>query len=66
MMKRVCCASVYGLHAGADDYSAFKVDGISGATRTAQGVDGMMRFWLDEFGFAPYLQRIREEQAYAG
>ena len=50
------------LHAGADDYSAFKVDGISGATRTAQGVDGMMRFWLSEFGFAPYLQRVREEQ----
>lgn len=54
------------LHAGADDYSAFKVDGISGATRTAQGVDGMMRFWLGEFGFAPYLQRIREERADAG
>jgi Na+-transporting NADH:ubiquinone oxidoreductase subunit C len=54
------------LHAGAVDYSEFKVDGISGATRTSQGVDGMMRFWLDEFGFAPYLQRIREEQADAG
>ena len=54
------------LHAGAGDYSEFKVDGISGATRTTQGVDGMMRFWLDEFGFAPYLQRIREEQADAG
>ena len=54
------------LHAGVDEYSAFKVDGISGATRTAQGVDGMMRFWLGEFGFAPYLQRVREEQANAG
>ena len=54
------------LHAGAIDYSEYKVDGISGATRTAQGVDGMMRFWLDEFGFAPYLQRVREEQADAG
>ena len=54
------------LHTGADDYSAFKVDGISGATRTAQGVDGMMRFWLGEFGFAAYLQRIREERADAG
>jgi Na+-transporting NADH:ubiquinone oxidoreductase subunit C len=54
------------LHAGSTEYPAFKVDGISGATRTTQGVDGMMRFWLGEFGFAAYLQRIREEQADAG
>ena len=46
--------------AGADD-SAYKVDGVSGATRTNQGVDGLMRFWLGDFGFGPYLRRIREE-----
>jgi Na+-transporting NADH:ubiquinone oxidoreductase subunit C len=40
----------------------YQVDGISGATRTTQGVDGMLRFWLGEFGFAKFLQRIREEQ----
>ena len=54
------------LQAGAVDYPQFKVDGISGATRTIQGVDGMMRFWLGEFGFDPYLRRIREEQGDAG
>jgi Na+-transporting NADH:ubiquinone oxidoreductase subunit C len=41
--------------------AAYKVDGISGATRTNQGVDGLIRFWLGDFGFGPYLRRIREE-----
>jgi Na+-transporting NADH:ubiquinone oxidoreductase subunit C len=45
---------------GYSDDAIYQVDGISGATRTAQGVDGMLRFWLGEFGFAPFLQRIRE------
>ena len=44
------------------DDAEYQVDGISGATRTTQGVDGMLRFWLGEFGFAKFLQRLREEQ----
>lgn len=47
---------------GYNDDAMYQVDGISGATRTAQGVDGMLRFWLGEFAFAPFLQRIREGQ----
>ncbi|MDH3220097.1 MAG: Na+-translocating NADH-quinone reductase subunit C [Gammaproteobacteria bacterium] len=43
-----------------DEYAKYLVDGISGATRTARGVDGMVRFWLGDFGFGPFLQRIRE------
>lgn len=35
------------------------VDGISGATRTTQGVHGLLRFWLGDFGFGPYLERVR-------
>ena len=46
---------------GSDGYSGYRVDGISGATRTSQGVDQLLRFWLGDFGFAPYLQRLREE-----
>jgi Na+-transporting NADH:ubiquinone oxidoreductase subunit C len=51
-------------HAGSgySDAAAYQVDGISGATRTALGVDGMLRFWLGEFGFEPFLRRLREEQ----
>jgi len=36
-----------------------RIEAISGATRTSMGVDGMVRFWLGEYGFGPYLSRIR-------
>jgi Na+-transporting NADH:ubiquinone oxidoreductase subunit C len=38
----------------------FEVDGISGATRTSTGVSNLLRFWLGENGFGPFLRRIRE------
>ena len=41
-------------------YANFLVDGISGATRSARGIDGMVRYWLGEHGFGPFLDRIRE------
>lgn len=47
---------------GFSENAPYQVDGISGATRTMQGVDGMLRFWLGEFGYAAFLQRVREEQ----
>jgi Na+-transporting NADH:ubiquinone oxidoreductase subunit C len=49
-------------HGEYNDDAQYQVDGISGATRTTQGVDGMLRFWLGEYGFANFLRRIREEQ----
>jgi len=39
--------------------AAHEVDGISGATRTSDGVTNMLRFWLGEHGFGPYLEPIR-------
>ena len=39
--------------------AAYLVDGISGATRTGQGVADLLRFWLGDQGFGPYLDRIR-------
>lgn len=39
--------------------AANRVDGISGATRTTRGVDALIRFWLGEHGFGPYLHRLR-------
>ncbi|MDH5356477.1 MAG: NADH:ubiquinone reductase (Na(+)-transporting) subunit C [Gammaproteobacteria bacterium] len=38
-------------------------DAISGATRTSIGVDRLIRFWLGDFGFGPYLKRVREGEA---
>jgi Na+-transporting NADH:ubiquinone oxidoreductase subunit C len=39
----------------------YQVDGISGATITADGVTDLMRYWFGEDGFKPYLERLRRE-----
>ncbi|NKB67006.1 MAG: Na(+)-translocating NADH-quinone reductase subunit C [Candidatus Latescibacteria bacterium] len=39
----------------------YQVDGISGATITARGVKEMLRYWLDEEGFGPYLARLKAQ-----
>lgn len=36
-----------------------RVDGIAGATLTSNGVSNMMRYWLGEDGFGPYLAKLR-------
>jgi len=36
-----------------------KVDGLSGATITSNGVEGLVNYWLGEDGFGPYLARQR-------
>ena len=43
--------------------AAHLVDGISGATRTSQGVTDLLRFWLGDNGFGPYLDRIRPSRS---
>jgi len=36
-----------------------QVDGLSGATLTANGVENLLLFWLGEKGFGPYLNNLR-------
>ncbi len=38
----------------------YQVDGLSGATLTARGVDNMLKYWLGENGFGPFLARLKE------
>lgn len=40
-----------------------KVDGLSGATLTSNGVDNMLKFWLGENGFAPFLNNLKKGEA---
>lgn len=40
--------------------SAFEVDGITGATRSTTGVASIVRFWLGEHGFGPFIANLRE------
>jgi Na+-transporting NADH:ubiquinone oxidoreductase subunit C len=39
-----------------------RVDGLSGATLTSNGVTNLMRFWLGEQGYGPFLARLNRER----
>jgi Na+-transporting NADH:ubiquinone oxidoreductase subunit C len=40
----------------------YQVDGLSGATLTADGVTHMMQYWLSDQGFGPYLAKLQESR----
>ncbi|MBX3531951.1 MAG: NADH:ubiquinone reductase (Na(+)-transporting) subunit C [Rhizobiaceae bacterium] len=40
--------------------SEFEVDAITGATRSSMGVSNLVRFWLGDLGFGPFLARLRD------
>ncbi len=44
-----------------DASGPFEVDGISGATRTGNGVANMVRFWMGPLGYGPFLDRLARE-----
>lgn len=41
----------------------YEVDGLSGATLTGRGVDNLVRFWLGENGFGPFLTQLKAGDA---
>ena len=41
--------------------SEFQVDGLAGATLTSNGVSNMIKYWMSAEGFAPYLDKIRND-----
>jgi len=43
-----------------------QVDGLAGATLTARGVENLVRYWLGEQGFGPYLARLAQRQQGSG
>jgi Na+-transporting NADH:ubiquinone oxidoreductase subunit C len=46
----------------ADDPQAdFRVDGLSGATITANGVTNMIEFWFGDRGFRPFLKYAHQQ-----
>jgi Na+-transporting NADH:ubiquinone oxidoreductase subunit C len=54
---------VKGSVGASDKDKQYKVDGISGATLTANGVTNLVRFWLGDQGFGPYLEKLRKREA---
>lgn len=49
--------------AGSVAEAPHKVDGLSGATITSNGVTKLLQFWLGDEGFGPYLEKFRAEHA---
>lgn len=38
----------------------YQVDSLSGATLTSNGVTNLVRFWVGELGYGPFLERVRK------
>lgn len=45
--------------AGPVETDPYNVDGLSGATITSRGVGNLVRFWLGQEAFGPYLKSVR-------
>ena len=45
---------------GANRADAYGVDALAGATLTSRGVDNLVKFWLSDTGFKPFLDNIRQ------
>jgi Na+-transporting NADH:ubiquinone oxidoreductase subunit C len=56
ILLRVIKGTVDPRHPRAD----YQVDGLSGATITANGVTNMIHYWFGEHGFRPFLQNAHE------
>jgi len=53
--------------AGPPETDPYEVDGLSGASITSRGVGNLVRFWLGDHGFGPYLKQMEaREQAQEG
>lgn len=39
----------------------YQVDGLAGATLTSRGVTQLLRYWLDEQGFGPFLEKLNQQ-----
>jgi Na+-transporting NADH:ubiquinone oxidoreductase subunit C len=46
---------------GPPEEDPYKVDALSGATITSNGVTHLLQLWLGENGFLPYLEKFRQE-----
>lgn len=48
--------------AGPAEVDPYRVDGLSGATLTSNGVTHLLHFWLGKDGFGPYLAEYRRDR----
>jgi Na+-transporting NADH:ubiquinone oxidoreductase subunit C len=44
-----------------EDQASYQIDGLSGATLTADGVSKLMEFWFGDHGFKPYFSQLKNK-----
>lgn len=57
---------IKGMVAATDKAAAYKIDGLSGATITSNGVTGLVKYWFGKDGFGPYLDLQRQSSIEGG
>ncbi len=45
---------------GADRADKYGVDALAGATLTSRGVDNLVKFWMSDAGFKPFLENMKQ------
>jgi len=58
---RVKISVIKGAVDPAGPEATYQVDGLSGSTLTTRGVHNLVRFWLGDQGYGPYIQRLRAQ-----
>ncbi len=46
-----------------DPAGRYRIDAMSGATKTGRGVTGLLQYWLGDDGYGPFIERLRAEDA---
>ena len=41
--------------------ASHQVDGLAGATLTARGVSNLLKYWLGDNGYKPFLEKFRQQ-----
>jgi len=44
-----------------DPNAVYKADGLAGSTLTARGVENLLKYWLGEDGYQPFLERLQQQ-----
>jgi Na+-transporting NADH:ubiquinone oxidoreductase subunit C len=42
--------------------AVYQIDGLSGSTLTTRGLDAMVKFWLGEAGYGPFIQQVKNTE----
>ena len=50
---------IKGLVNPTSSQAPYEIDGLAGATLTSDGVTNLIKFWMGQYGFEPYLAKLK-------